>query len=199
LPAIYDRLLFLDCEGIVMDFEKRLESAIQRGQRQRSAQGAADAARALSEEELRNLHSSARINLSEHIEAGLKKLADHFLGFRFETILDDTGWGARISRDDVAFGHSRSEPAAKRSATSFVTESITTRRAENYYSRFQMVVKPYSEKAKIVEIAAKGTIRNKEVLTRSHFHLLTELNERALADSLDNWMIQYAEKFAAQE
>lgn len=182
-----------------MDFERRLENAIQRGQRRKTAQGAAEAARALTEEEFRNLHSSARLNLSEHIEKGLKQLADHFLGFRFETILDETGWGARISRDDVAFGRAVAEPVAKRGANTFVADTVTTRRSENQFSRFQMVVKPYSERAKIVEISAKGTIRNKEVMSRNHYHLLTDLNEQTLGESLDNWMIEYAEKFAAQE
>ena len=184
-----------------MDFDQRLMKAIQRGHQQKSAQGAAAAAKALSEEELRNLHSSARLNLSEHIEHGLKKICDHFLGFRFETILDE-GWGARISRDDVNFGNSRArtESTPKRSSTSFLADnSPPTRRNENLFSRFQMVVKPYSERAKIVEIVAKGTIRNKEVLTRSHYHLLTELNEQALKESLDSWLLEYAEKFAAQE
>ncbi len=182
-----------------MDFDQRLESAIQRGQRRKTEQGAAAAARALTEEEFRNLHSAARINLSEHIEAGLKKLSEHFLGFRFEMLVDETGWGAKISRDDVAFGRPVAEPVTKRSPTSFVSETVTTRRSENQFSRFQMVVRPYSERAKIVEISAKGTIRNKEVMSRNHYHLLTELNEQTLAESLDNWMIEYAEKFAANE
>ncbi len=186
-----------------MDFDQRLESAIQRGQKQRTAQGEAAAAKALTEEELRNRHSSARINLSDHIEKGLKKLADHFLGFRFETILDESGWGARISRDDVTFGSSkaRTDVTPKRgSLTSFITESVpAARRTENLFSRFQMVVKPYSEATKIIAIHAKGTIRNKEVVNNSHYQLLTELDEKGLSDMLDNWLIEYAERFAANE
>ena len=176
-----------------MDFDKRLEQAIQRGERTRQAHGQAAAERALSEEELKNLHSSTRLNLSEYIDAGLRKLGDHFPGFRFETVVDDAGWGARINRDDLNFARSSS-----------VLESVwqgknsTPRRAENQYSRFQILVKPFSLQTKIVELTTKGTIRNKEVITRSHYQFLAELNEDGLREMIDHWMLEYAEKFAAQ-
>ena len=44
-------------EDMPMDFEKRLEKAVERGQRRRSARDAAEAHRAMSEEELRRLHT----------------------------------------------------------------------------------------------------------------------------------------------
>ncbi len=122
-----------------MDFQERLQQAIDRGHKSRHARDQAEAEKALSAEELKNRHSSARLNLCEHIESSLKQLTDHFPGFRFETILDDGGWGARISRDDLRLRGSR---------------------RANQYSRFEMLVRPWSEQTKIVEIVAKGTINN---------------------------------------
>lgn len=176
-----------------MDFEKRLEQAIQRGERTRQTHGQAAAERALSEEELRNLHSSTRLNLSEYIDAGMRKLSDHFPGFRFETVVDDAGWGARINRDDLNFSRSSSGQDSVWSA-----KSAVPRRPANLYSRFQILVKPFSQQTKIVELTTKGTIRNKEVITRSHYQFLAELNEEGLRDTVDHWLLEYAEKFAAQ-
>lgn len=162
--------------GSTMDFEDRLEQAIERGQRSRNARAQAEHQKTLSEEELRNLHSSARLNLSEHAETLLKKLADHFPGFRFETVVDEDGWGARISRDDVNLG------AGGRA---------------NQYSRFQILVKPFSEKAKIVEVVAKGAIRNKELLNRSHFQFLAEFDEDRYKEVIDLWALEFAEQFSS--
>jgi hypothetical protein len=160
-----------------MDFEKRLEQAIDRGERHRDARAQAELQKTLSEEEFRNLHSSLRLNLTEQIESSLRKLSDHFPGFRFETVVEENGWGAKISRDDLAFGRR------------------TGRSSE--FSLLQILVRPFSAKAKIVEIVGKGTIRNKEVLTRSHFQFLTEANEQGLIDVLELWLLEFAEKFAS--
>lgn len=159
-----------------MDFEDRLEQAIDRGQRSRTARAKAEQQKTLSEEELRNLHSSARLNLSDHAETLLKKLADHFPGFRFETVVEENGWGARISRDDVNLGRGN---------------------RENHYSRFQILVRPYSQKAKIVEVAAKGAIRNKELLNRSHYQFLAEFDEERYKEVIDLWVLEFAEQFSA--
>ena len=84
-----------------MDFQERLEKAIERGRRAGSARARAEVEKALTEKELARLHSQYRLELSEHIETGLRQLADHFPGFRFETIIGERGWGAGISRDDI--------------------------------------------------------------------------------------------------
>ena len=160
-----------------MDFEKRLEQAIDRGERNRDAHDRAALEKTLSEEELRNLHSSIRLNLTEQIEAGLRKLSDHFPGFRFETVVEENGWGAKISRDDLAFGRKSGRSSE--------------------FSLLQFLVRPFSPKAKIVEIIGKGTIRNKEVLSRSHFQFLNEANEAGLIDVLELWLLEFAEKFAS--
>ncbi|MBL4885217.1 MAG: hypothetical protein JKY95_11865, partial [Planctomycetaceae bacterium] len=57
-----------------MDFENRLERAIGRGQKNKESMQQSKAAKVATGEELRVLHSAARLELSEHIEECLKKL-----------------------------------------------------------------------------------------------------------------------------
>lgn len=164
--------------GKRMDFENRLEQAIERGQKIRDSRQRTEHQKTLSAEELKNLHSAIRLNLSEHIENCLRRLSDHFPGFRFETVVDDSGWGARINRDDLAIGRGR---------------------RDTHYSRLQVLVRPHSVAAKIVEITAKGTIRNRELLNRSHYQFLAEINDEGLKEVIDMWVLEFAEQFAAQD
>ena len=156
-----------------MDFEKRLERAITRGRERRVHSGRLEAERALNEEELRALHSKYRLDLSEHIETCLKKLSEHFLGFQYKTIVGEEGWGARISRDDFSGG-----------------------RARNKYSRLEMTIRPFSS-ARIIELAAKGAIRNKEVFNRTHFQFVDQADIDSFRELIDLWVLEYAEQYAS--
>jgi hypothetical protein len=89
-----------------MSFDDRLRQAIERGQKRLEARAHEAHKRALTEEEFKRLHSQYRLLLSEHIEACLKRLPNHFPGFRYETILGDRGWGAACSRDDLVLARS---------------------------------------------------------------------------------------------
>lgn len=160
-----------------MDFDQRLQRAIERGQRRRTAEDRERAERAMTEEEFKNLHSRARLELSEHIEACLRRLVDFFPGFDFESLVGTDGWGAKISRDDLAPGDGK---------------ALT-----RYYSRLEMVIRPYSS-GHIVEMVARGAIRNKEVLARSHFQMLTQLDLDSFSDLIDQWVLEFAEKFSAK-
>lgn len=160
-----------------MDFDQRLERAIERGQRKRSAEDRERAERAMTEDEFKNLHSKARLELSEHIEACLRKLPEVFPGFDFVTVMESDGWGAKISRDDVA-------PATGKGLT-------------RVYSRLEMVIRPYSP-SHIVELVARGAIRNKEVLSRSHFQMLAQIDLESFSELIDQWVLEYAEKFSAR-
>ena len=164
-----------------MDFDQRLERAIERGQRKRSADDRERAERAMTEDEFKNLHSKARLELSEHIEACLRKLPEFFPGFDFESVVDTEGWGAKISRDDIA-------PGAGTGAGKGLTR---------LYSRLEMVIRPYSP-SHIVELVARGAIRNKEVLSRSHFQMLTQIDLESFSELIDQWVLEYAEKFSAR-
>src|SRR5262245_60226180 len=75
------------CGENTMDFEQRLQRAIQRGEKSRDAADRADAARTLTTEEQRNRYSEGRLELSEHIETCLRKLSDYFPGFDFSSIV----------------------------------------------------------------------------------------------------------------
>ena len=122
------------------------------------------------EEELKSLHTTYRLDLSDHIETCLRKLADHFPGFRFSTDTGERGWGAEISRDDLSVGGSR-------------------------YSRLEMVISPYSP-VRILELKVKGTIRNKEFLVRNRYQLLAEADADSFVEMIDLWVLEFAEAFA---
>lgn len=160
-----------------MDFESELEAAIKRGQqrvelRQHSARQAE-----LSVEEFRNRHNEFRLNLSEHIELGLKKLANHFPGFDYETIYGSRGWGGAVSRNDIDRG-----PKG---------------RAGSFFSRLELTVRPPNE-FNVVNIAGKGTIRDKELFNWNHYENIIDAKQSAFEKMIDKWMLEFAELFAAR-
>jgi hypothetical protein len=159
-----------------MDFQERLEKAIQRGQRSQDAAARSRAEQAVTEEELRRLHSQYRLTLSDHIEQTLRQLPSHFPGFRFETILGDRGWGAAVSRDDL---------------------TLAERRRENQFSRFEVVVRPFSS-SHVLDLVAKGTIRNKELLNRAQFQMLADVDLQSFNEQVDRWTLEFAELYAAK-
>jgi hypothetical protein len=160
-----------------MDFEKRLEKAIERGQRSGAARAEEAARQALNEDELKRLHTQYRLDLSEHIETCIKQLPDHFPGFRYETVMGDRGWGAAVSRDDLVLTHDGGR--------------------QSHYSRLEMAIRPYNT-YHVLELSAKGTIRNKEVFARSHYQRLTEVDPSMFRELIDLWILEYAELYASK-
>jgi hypothetical protein len=158
-----------------MSFRERLQRASERGKQARAAQLNEAAAKALSEEECRRLHSKYRLALTEHIENCLRELADNFPGFRVETIVDESGWGAGVSRDDLGMAGGR---------------------RDTYFSRLRLVVSPYS-KYHVLELAAKGTVRNKEVLSRNHYQRLADVDLESFRELAEQWVLDYAEHYSA--
>ena len=159
-----------------MDFEKRLQKAVERGQQTKHVRGRERDDAAISEEELKTLHSKCRLDLSERIEICFRKLADQFPGFAFKSVIGEEGWGALISRDDFF--------------------ANATKTGQNLYSRFEMLIRPISP-AQIVELTAKGTIRNKEVIGRSHYQFLAQVDIDSFFEQIDLWVLEYAEKYAS--
>ena len=106
-----------------MNFDERLQKAIQRGQRRGEQQAAEAKRQALTEEELKRLHGKYRLELSDHIEGALQKLPNYFPGFRYETIFGERGWGAAVRRDDIRI--------------------VSGKRADEY-SRLEVTVRPLS-------------------------------------------------------
>jgi hypothetical protein len=159
------------------DFEQRLQKAIERGHRTSTARARAKAEEAMSAQELRRLHTQYRLELSEHIEQCLEKLSRHFPGFRFETVVSDRGWGAAVSRDDL--------------------DVRAGRRRTNYFSRLEMLIRPVSE-VYVLDLAAKGTIRNKEIFNRNHYQRLADVDVTSFTELIDLWVLEYAELYAAK-
>jgi hypothetical protein len=158
-----------------MSFRERLQRASERGKQARAAELNEAAAKALSEEECRRRHSQYRLALTEHIEKWLREMVDNFPGFRLETVVDETGWGAAVSRDDIR---------------------LEGGRRGTYFSRLQLVVSPYNT-YHVLDIAAKGTVRNKEVLIRNHYERLADVDLQTFRELVEQWVIDYAELYSA--
>jgi hypothetical protein len=163
---------------IAMSFDDKLRQAIERGQKRGDAKAHADHQQAMTEEEFKRLHSTYRLDLSEHVESCIHRLANHFPGFRYETMLGDRGWGAACYRDDLRIA---------RGARSSV------------YSRLEITVRPYSQTLHVLELTGKGTIRNKEAFNRTWFEALEEASVEKFRDLIDAWVLEYAELYAARE
>lgn len=160
-----------------MDFDKRLERAIERGEHQSNASSREQADQAMNEVELKQLHIKYRFQLCEQIENCLRKLADHFPGFRFNTATDGRGWGATITRDDF---------------------QVKSGRRDSLLSRLEMVISPFSS-VHILELRAKGTIRNKELFKRTRYQMLVEADPDSFQELIDLWVLEYAELYAAKQ
>lgn len=159
-----------------MEFENRLQRAIQRGEQTRAEAGRAAAARQLSAEEQKSVYSRTRLQLIERIEDCLRKLADHFPGFSFQPVMRDDAWGASVSRDDLAVQRGGGPKAL--------------------YSRLEMTITSLGS-AGIIELVAKGTIRNKEAFHRRNFQRLEQVDVESFNELIDLWVLEYAELYAA--
>ena len=160
-----------------MDFDQRLLKAIEKGHRRGENEALAEAARGLSEEEYRRLHSQYRLQMSEHIESCVRRLLQHFPGFQFETIYGERGWGAACKRDDVRI--------------------LGPGRRTSLYSRLDLTVRPYSS-LHVLELNAKGTVHNRELLARQHYQPLDAVDPTAYFELIDAWVLEYAEIYAAK-
>ena len=60
-----------------------------------------------------------------------------------------------------------------------------------------MAVRAYSS-SQVLELTAKGTIANKEIFNRTHFQRVWEVDLASFRQMIDLWIIEYAERYAAQ-
>lgn len=158
-----------------MSFEQRLQKAIQRGRRRNEAARREAEARALSTEELKRLHSKYRLQLSEQIERCIGQIPNHFPGFRTEMLYGEQGWGAACSRDDLR---------------------VYRGRRANDFSRVELTVRPLTD-SHVLELAAKGTVRNKELMQRDYYEKIQDADLDKFMELIDIWVLEYAELFAA--
>lgn len=159
------------------DFEARLESAIRRGERR--AEHVADRQRKqeLSEDELRRMHTAYRLSLSDQIERAVGRVADHFPGFRTESLFGEGGWGTACYRDDL---------------------KLEAGRRTNQYSRLEIVIRPYTD-LRVLDMKSKGTVANREIFNRGHFAKLVDADEEEFSSLIDTWAIEFAELYAASK
>jgi len=158
------------------DFESRLESAISRGRQRADHKATQQRKQELTEEEKRRLHTTHRLSLSERIEKSIQRVADHFPGFRQESMYGEVGWGAACYRDDLR---------------------IEQGRRTNQYSRLEMVIRPHSEHH-VLDLKGKGTVMNGEVFNRNFFVPISEVDVSEFERLIDAWAIEYAEFYAAK-
>ncbi len=159
------------------EFKSRLESAIARGRRRAEVHASQERQKEMSEEELKRLHSSYRLALSDRIESAVKGVADHFPGFREESIFGDKGWGNACYRDDLR---------------------IEAGRRTNEYSRLELVVRPFSALG-VLELNGKGTVMNRELFNRNFFRPIPEVDIEEFQQLVDTWAIEYAELYATKQ
>ena len=159
------------------DFDRRLKSAIQRGQRRSERHRQATRAQQLSEEEFRRLHTSYRLSLSERIDQAIEGVVNHFPGFRKEVIYGDAGWGAACYRDDLR---------------------IVGGRRDNLYSRLEMTIRPLTE-YHVLDLRGKATVANKEQFHRNHYVPLIEVDPDDFIGLIDAWAIEFAESYASRD
>ena len=158
------------------EFESRLDAAIARGKKRAELKASQQRQKELSEEELRRLHTSYRLSLSDRIEIAIHGVSDHFPGFRQESLFGEIGWGSACYRDDLR---------------------IESGRRTNMYSRLEMVIRPYSD-LRVLDLKGKGTVMNRELFNRSHYLPVAEVDIEEFEQLIDTWAIEYAEMYAAK-
>ena len=158
------------------DFESRLESAISRGKKRANWKASEERQKELGEEELRRLHTSYRLSLSERIEGAIQRVADHFPGFQQESLYGEVGWGSACFRDDLR---------------------IESGRRNNQYSRLEMVIRPHSD-LNVLDLKGKGTVMNRELFNRSFYVPVAEVDIEEFQQLIDSWAIEYAEVYASK-
>jgi len=156
------------------EFEDRLKNAVARGASRAESLQSAEERKRQEAEELKRYHTKYRLELSERIEQVIKKLIDMFPGFRYQSVFGEAGWGSACVRDDL------------------VIEKGTR---SNKYSRFEIVVRPVNE-FNVLDIQAKGMIADRELMTRSLYQPLQQMEIERFTKAIDDWAVAYAELYA---
>jgi hypothetical protein len=159
------------------ELNERLNAAIERGRRRSQQADEAERQQKLSDEELKRLHTSLRLALSERIEKAIEQICNHFPGFRRETLYGEHGWGAACWRDNL---------------------TVAKGRRSSHFSRLEMMIRPLNDYF-VLELKGKGTVANKELFNRSHFVPLQEVDRTEFEQLIDSWAVHYAEIYAAKE
>jgi hypothetical protein len=157
------------------DFEERLKKAIELGQKTHAARQAEVKHAEWTASRLRIRHNDFRLSLSERIEGTLKALVNQLPGFEYENIFGDRGWGGAVSRDEL---------------------DLKRGQRRTIFSRLELTIKPLTELS-IVEIAAKGTVGNREIFVRSHHRPVQESEPEEFFDIIDRWVLEFAQLYSS--
>jgi hypothetical protein len=60
-----------------------------------------------------------------------------------------------------------------------------------------MLISPVTA-SMFLELTAKGTVCNREIFSRTHYQRLHELDVPVFTNLIDLWVLEYAERYAAQ-
>jgi hypothetical protein len=156
------------------EFEERLKNAVTRGASRAESLQSAEERKRQEAEELRRLHTKYRLELTDHIEQAVKKLIDMFPGFRYQGVFGGGGWGSACVRDDLV---------------------IERGSRSNKYSRLEIVVRPVTE-FNVLDLQAKGTIADRELMSRSLYHPVAQFDMAKFQKAVDDWVIAYAELYS---
>ncbi len=159
------------------EFEEQLKKAIERGQRINDARQAEEKQAQMSADQLKIRHNEFRLKLSERIERTLQSLVQQLPGFEYENIYGSRGWGGAVSRDELV---------------------IAGGQRSNAYSRLEVTVKPLRE-MNIVDIGAKGTVKNREVFTRQHYRTIEQVDLDEFLETIDRWVLEFAQLYMAAD
>jgi hypothetical protein len=158
------------------EFKSRLEAAVARGKQRAETSSSQQRQQQLSEEELRRLHTSCRLTLSEQIESAIHGVTDHFPGFQQESLYGEVGWGSACFRDDLR---------------------IESGHRTNQYSRLEMVIRPYSD-LRVLDLKGKSTAMNRELFNRNYYAAVADVEIDEFKNLINTWAIEYAEVYAAK-
>lgn len=159
------------------DFDKQLKQAIQRGMKTNVARQKEAEKQQMNAEDLKRRHTDFRLAISERVEQTLESLINQLPGFEYENIYGDKGWGGAVSRDEL---------------------NIQRGKRTNVYSRLEITVKPFSDLA-IVNLIAKGTIKNKEMFARKHHQPVPDAEMDEFLEMVDRWVLEFAQLYSAAD
>jgi hypothetical protein len=156
-------------------FRDRLRKAIQSGEQEREQRK--DDEREARQRALRReaLYDRYEYALCDHIQSCLEDLCEEWPGFKLTPATGEKGRGFAIDRDDRV----RSTGGGR----------------DRRYSRLELTVRSHT-KGHFLEVLAKGTIRNKEVIRRSEDDRVETLDPGLMKKFIERVVMEYARAYA---
>ena len=61
----------------------------------------------------------------------------------------------------------------------------------------EVLIRPFAD-VHILNLVAKATIRNEEIFNRSQYEPLADADVTSFRDTIDRWVLEFAERYAAK-